>query len=69
MAQTQSIVNSTLKKFSKIGLYGKKLLQRLRQSVKVFILVYRHGLYKDPNNPVNTRYVQYFCRRLCKFLI
>lgn len=31
-----------------------------------FYLVYRHGLYKDPNNPVNTRYVQYFCRRLCQ---
>ena len=30
-----------------------------------FYLIYRHGLYKDPNNPVNTRYVQYFCRRLC----
>ena len=31
-----------------------------------FYLIFRHGLYKDPNNADNTRYVQYFCRRLCK---
>lgn len=31
-----------------------------------FYLVYRHQLYKDTNNPNNTRYVQYFCRQLCK---
>lgn len=31
-----------------------------------FYLVYRHRLYKNPNNPMNTRYVQYFCRQLCK---
>ncbi|NUF11304.1 1-acyl-sn-glycerol-3-phosphate acyltransferase, partial [Acinetobacter oleivorans] len=66
MAQTQSIVNSTLKKLSKIGLYGKKVTSATAAISEGFYLVYRHGLYKDPNNPVNTRYVQYFCRRLCQ---
>lgn len=66
MTQTQSIVNSTLKKFSKIGLYGKKVTSATAAISEGFYLVYRHGLYKDPNNPVNTRYVQYFCRRLCQ---
>lgn len=66
MTQAQSIVNSTLKKFSKIGLYGKKVTSATAAISEGFYLVYRHGLYKDPNNPVNTRYVQYFCRRLCQ---
>ncbi|MFX8626444.1 1-acyl-sn-glycerol-3-phosphate acyltransferase, partial [Acinetobacter baumannii] len=54
MTQTQSIVNSTLKKFSKIGLYGKKVTSATAAISEGFYLVYRHGLYKDPNNPVNT---------------
>ncbi len=31
-----------------------------------FYLVFRHRMYKEPNNPHNTRYVQHFCRRLCE---
>ncbi len=69
MTQTQSIVNSTLKKFSKIGLYGKKVTSATAAISEGFYLVYRHGLYKDPNNPVNTRYVQYFCVVYAKYLI
>lgn len=52
--------------FSKLGLYSKKLVLGLEAIGEGFYLVYRHGLYKDPNNPTNTRYIQYFCRRLCK---
>lgn len=52
--------------FSKFSLYSKKLAAGLETIGEGFYLIYRHGLYKDPNNPVNTRYVQYFCRRLCE---
>ena len=56
---------STLNPVSRLFLYGKKLLTGTQVIGEGFYLVYRHQLYKDPNNPVNTRYVQYFCRRLC----
>ena len=54
---------STLSKFS---LYSKKLAAGLSTIGEGFYLIYRHGLYKTPNNPKNTRYVQYVCRRLCE---
>ena len=54
---------STLSKFS---LYSKKLAAGLSTIGEGFYLIYRHGLYKNPNNPKNTRYVQYVCRRLCE---
>ena len=54
---------STLSKFS---LYSKKLVAGLSTIGEGFYLIYRHGLYKNPNNPKNTRYVQYVCRRLCE---
>ena len=66
MTQQHSPISSALKKLSKIGLYGKKVGSATAAISEGFYLVYRHGLYKDPNNPVNTRYVQYFCRRLCQ---
>ncbi|VXA56853.1 1-acylglycerol-3-phosphate O-acyltransferase [Acinetobacter proteolyticus] len=67
MTQQATTVNHTpLSLFSKFGLYSKKLVAGLETIGEGFYLIYRHGLYKDPNNPVNTRYVQYFCRRLCE---
>jgi 1-acyl-sn-glycerol-3-phosphate acyltransferase len=57
---------TSIKGVSKLFLYGKKLASGLGAVSEGFYLVYRHGLYKDINNPQNTRYVQYFCRRLCK---
>jgi len=55
---------SSLNPFSKLFLYSKKLVAGTSAVAEGFYLVYRHQLYKDPNNPKNTRYVQYFCRRL-----
>ena len=52
--------------FSRFILYSKKIITGLGTVAEGFYLVYRHGLYKDCNNPSNTRYVQYFCRQLCK---
>ncbi|EPG41700.1 lysophospholipid acyltransferase family protein [Acinetobacter colistiniresistens] len=67
MTQQATAVNHTsLSLFSKFSLYSKKLAAGLETIGEGFYLIYRHGLYKDPNNPVNTRYVQYFCRRLCE---
>ncbi|WP_228703755.1 lysophospholipid acyltransferase family protein [Acinetobacter larvae] len=50
---------------TKLFLYTRKVGLMTRVVGEGLYLVYRHGLYKDPNNPHNTRYVQYFCRRLC----
>lgn len=61
-----SVNNPPLNLISKLSLYSKKLASGLETIGEGFYLIYRHGLYKDPNNPVNTRYVQYFCRRLCE---
>ncbi|MEG0198864.1 MAG: 1-acyl-sn-glycerol-3-phosphate acyltransferase, partial [Acinetobacter sp.] len=57
--------SSNLSVLSKLFLYSKKIVTGTAAVSEGFYLVYRHQLYKDPNNPNNTRYVQYFCRRLC----
>lgn len=49
---------------AKLFLYTKKTAQAVSVVGEGFYLIFRHGLYKAPNNPQNTRYVQYFCRRL-----
>jgi len=67
MTQQQSITkskSSNLSAISKLFLYTKKLVSSTSAVTEGFYLVFRHQLYKDPNNPQNTRYVQYFCRRL-----
>ena len=64
--ETPALNNPPFSLFSKFSLYSKKLVAGLKTIGEGFYLIYRHGLYKDPNNPVNTRYVQYFCRRLCE---
>lgn len=51
---------------SKLFLYVEKTLSGMLTLCQGFYLVFRHRLYQDSNNPKNTRYVQYFCRRLCK---
>ncbi len=69
MTQKQSTAKSKSKSklsgLAKFFLYSKKLATGITVVSEGFYLVYRHQLYKDPNNPKNTRYVQYFCRRLC----
>lgn len=50
----------------KFFLYSKKLVSGVASISEGYYLVYRHGLYKQPNNPQNTRYVQHFCRQLCR---
>ena len=66
MQSNTEIKTTSIKGVSKLFLYGKKLASGQGAVSEGFYLVYRHGLYKDINNPQNTRYVQYFCRRLCK---
>lgn len=66
MQSNTEIKTTSIKGVSKLFLYGIKLASGLGAVSEGFYLVYRHGLYKDINNPQNTRYVQYFCRRLCK---
>ena len=66
MTQSSVTESSSLNGLSKFFLYSKKLLAGLSAIIQGFYLVFRHRLYKDPNNPCNTRYVQHFCRELCK---
>lgn len=51
---------------SKLFLYFRKIAASVAVVMQGFYLVYRHGLYKNPNHPNNTRYVQYFCRQLSR---
>ncbi|MHA3893378.1 lysophospholipid acyltransferase family protein [Acinetobacter sp. GXMZU3951] len=66
MKENSPAPTSSLNPISKFFLYGRKLGAGLGVVSEGFYLVARHGLYKDPNNANNTRYVQYFCRQLCK---
>lgn len=65
MTQNTAVTTQKMSTLSKLFIYSKKLLTSTVVLSEGFYLVYRHQLYKDPNNPTNTRYVQYFCRRLC----
>ncbi len=66
MALTPILKDNARSSASKFLLYSKKLLSGSSVIGEGFYLVYRHRLYKQPNNPYNTRYVQWFCRELCK---
>lgn len=48
----------------RIALYIKKFFHLLIVLFKGFYLIFSKKLYKNPNDPSNTRYVQYFCRQL-----
>ncbi len=65
MTQNTAVTTRKMSTLSKLFIYSKKLLTSTVVLSEGFYLVYRHQLYKEPNNPNNTRYVQYFCRRLC----
>ena len=47
-------------------LYIRKVFTTIAVVVQGFYLVLRYRLYKEPNHPHNTRYVQYFCRQLSR---
>ncbi|MCO8100768.1 lysophospholipid acyltransferase family protein [Acinetobacter indicus] len=66
MSQVSLSSSASMNSFSKFFLYSKKITAGLAAVSEGFYLVYRHSLYKQPNNPQNTRYVQHFCRQLCK---
>ncbi len=55
-----------LQGLAKFYLYSKKIAAGFWAISEGFYLVFRHRLYKDPNNPQHTRYVQHVCRRLCE---
>ncbi|TCM63318.1 1-acyl-sn-glycerol-3-phosphate acyltransferase [Acinetobacter calcoaceticus] len=65
MTQQSAIAPKKISKLAKLFLYGKKFATGSLVLSEGFYMVFRHQLYKDPNNPANTRYVQFFCRRLC----
>lgn len=54
------------KGLSRLLHYTKKVGSSIGAIGAGFYTVYRYGLYKEPNNPNNTQYVQKYCRHLCK---
>lgn len=50
----------------KTALYGKKILHGSSVIGQAFYLIGRKGLYKNANDPANTRYIQAFCRKFCR---
>ena len=58
------IMPKKLNIFSKTMLYSQKITAGSAAMIEGFYLIFRHQMYKEPNNPHNTRYVQHFCRRL-----
>ncbi|NHB59273.1 lysophospholipid acyltransferase family protein [Acinetobacter shaoyimingii] len=62
---TQSVPKK-LNSFSKAMLYTQKIAAGIAAVMEGFYLIFRHQMYKEPNNPKNTRYVQHFCRRMCQ---
>lgn len=61
VGQTQSPKRNLL---LRIALYIKKFFHLLIVLFNGFYLIFSKKLYKNPNDPNNTRYVQYFCRQL-----
>ena len=61
MTQQSAIAPKKISKLAKLFLYGKKFATGSLVLSEGFYMVFRHQLYKDPNNPANTRYVQFFC--------
>ncbi|MEB3754541.1 lysophospholipid acyltransferase family protein [Acinetobacter sp. MD2(2019)] len=59
-------VEQQKKGLARVFHFAKKLGNSVSAVSEGFYVVYRHQLYKQPNAPENTRYVQWFCRRLCK---
>lgn len=51
--------------WAKQALYVRKIFAMLGAVLAGFYLILRYRLDKKPNDPNNTKYVQYFCRRLC----
>lgn len=46
--------------------FGKKVVSTACVVAQGFYVVYRHKLYKEPNNPKNTQYIQGYCHSLAK---
>lgn len=64
----KSMIQTMTKKlniFSKALLYTQKIVSGTAAVSEGFYLIFRHQMHKHPNDPLNTRYVQHFCRRLC----
>src|SRR5690554_8215788 len=66
MSQVSLSSSASMNSLSKFFLYSKKITAGLAAASEGFYLVSRHSLYKQPNNPQNTCYVQHFCRQWCK---
>lgn len=60
------MVNTTPQRssISKVVLFAKKTVQGLLVLGEGFYLIFSKKMYRHPNNPDNTQYVQYFCQRL-----
>lgn len=64
--KTSSLINSGKRTGFRAFHYTKKLAHCAAVIGEGFFVVYKNQLYKTPNDPKNTEYVQWFCQKLCK---
>lgn len=64
--KTSSLINSGKRQTLRAFHYIKKLVHCAMVIGEGFFVVYKNQLYKTPNNPENTEYVQWFCQKLCR---
>ncbi|MCF9033894.1 lysophospholipid acyltransferase family protein [Acinetobacter nectaris] len=61
-----TVIKSSKSRLGQAFHYAKKIGSGVSAIGEGFYVVYKNQLYKSPNNPENTQYVQWFCRRMCK---
>ncbi|MBF7683842.1 1-acyl-sn-glycerol-3-phosphate acyltransferase [Acinetobacter sp. B5B] len=65
MNKIQNLLNAGQRKATRILHYGKKMSHGVTVIGEGFFVVYKNQLYKSPNTPENTKYIQWFCRKMC----
>ncbi|WP_407647894.1 lysophospholipid acyltransferase family protein [Acinetobacter rathckeae] len=65
MNKIQNVLDSGKRNVARAFLYGKKAGHGVTVMGEGFFVVYKNQLYKSPNNPENTKYIQWFCRKMC----
>lgn len=65
MKKIQKLLDSGQHTLLRTFHYGKKISHGVTVMGEGFFVLYNKKLYKSPNNPENTKYMQWFCRKMC----
>lgn len=66
MHNINTVLKSSKTSLVKTFHYAKKVGSGVTAVGEGFYVVYKNQLYKSPNKPENTKYVQWFCRKMCQ---